>query len=461
MRRTADRDIAGQSVLPGRTRSQTSDYFLFEEDYISSPLSRFSPSSAAMAEENRLLEEVERIEASVDYFADNFHEVQNWHLEYVKYFEDLKKRIKKVIKDGPHLTSRLKPYVEKLGEAKQSMDTAVLSLEATPVMADPVISDTNPSEAEQTTQVFSAQTDQQGEQPNAVLGSEHVAQSTPSHLPVHNPPPPLSQQAQLESNACSRTVRLESETADTYLDLDDELNLVLSLENVSKAIQPNSTANKALLDSTKLSIRQQNTLRLIRADLKSINNHFGAANKSLNERLASLGTLVRSLQDANNIATQTQLTERTDFLARLRRLEAKVFEGSTSCSTQQAPPPNTSTPNQSILVPRDGLTGSRQPLATERSHTSTSILELGPETTGNDALKQLIENQIKDLSEQLSIVLDIQMSDEISDSLLAECYGQKSRDLKKDIASLNATMGSYLKGNWQFDSVLVQRFFTV
>ena len=397
MRRTADREIiqAG-AIVSSRTRSHIID----NSEYISSPLTQYR---AAMNTPD-FFSQLTSLKVEVDNFIENFTRDPDWVFSYVEVYESKVERLKKLRESDPN-NPEIAELLKTLEDKKKQLDEAAQP----PPPRVP--------------------------QPSGD-GESLASQELPGHVFLQNSIP---------------GVRLLTGNADGFLSLEQEGNLLSDLERLNQSITNPSMTQKLAMSLGGVVVDQQHALRLVRDDVNSLNRSINTVSRETSARAYNVEKSINNVVESLNNMTASALDDRRSLLSRLDRLEKLVTDLSRARpdvptgDRQGQPDHRQSTPIDEGEALSQEPTGSQRPGTTNILGNLSNEYVPTPAPSNIQARKTLTENSIADLLAQILECIEIEISDDISDALLAECHSKKAPILKQDIAQLNKSVDHYLK----------------
>ena len=248
---------------------------------------------------------------------------------------------------------------------------------------------------------------------------------------------------------------------------------------MSKNTQGNDRLTKLAILTGNVSVNQQHALRLVRGDLKALNQAIQSCASEHSARLTNVENLVSSLTtnintltaSINNVAASNNnsirvVNSRLDSMDKIiQQLQVAISNTSSEVQTQQ---PEQLQRRSTPIEPERGETLNLASDRRSQRSTTSSILNQTTDnydqaliTSSNSARKTFMENTLKDLLAQITECISIDISDDTSDALLADCYTKTSPALKQDIDRVNKAIDAYLDKFQTHDELLVENTNTI
>ena len=192
-------------------------------------------------------------------------------------------------------------------------------------------------------------------------------------------------------------------------------------------------------------VNQQHALSLVICDINTLRCSLASVSSENNARLTNVDKSVNNVvESVNNLAT-TAIDDCRALLSRIKTLEKLVHELRSSkpdCPVGDRPQQPTEPCQLPLIEAGEPLSAQPEPGSQSAStssilHNSTADINTVNFLSSTQARKILTENSIRDLLSQILECIGIEISDDISDALLAECHSKKAPMLKQDVIQLN------------------------
>ena len=403
-RTSADQHIVNQNaIVPSRTRSA----FSHTNEFIYSPIESYR----IMADS--IESQIEKFSLVVTGFCVNYTATQGWQLTYQDTYDKHCKTIVELEKAAPG-NQTLAQIKEQLNTAKEEMDNQVEDTQIPSAQSPPLPSSTSTSETSS----------------------------------------PAAPRPQVNSHVAG--IRLRSETADNFLDINAESEMLTSLQQLGRNQLSLDKISKLASSTANLVSSQQQALRAFKSDISLLCSSVNQQDSRLNDRLANIEKSVVNLQTSVNTQTMYYMDLNKDVANKFKAINDKINSLETNFSAQTPPPTSQGHPEATIGEPQPSVALSQQENARSQRTVPIVLNSTTASTAGIDTLRVLSENRIKDLINQMRETLAITIDDDSSDALIQECQLKKIPILKSDMKDLNKYLAEYLEKYTIYDENLIE-----